>query len=109
MSDAAKVLGARVRTVRKLRAQTMAQLATGLGVSEEWVRRIESGTGRASLETIEALASQLKVPIADLFTLPEEASSGVISIDVADWNDEDRQWLERLIRLAADRPGRAEP
>lgn len=105
MGDAATALGRRVKSLRKLRSLSVADLAAGLSVSEEWVRRIEAGTGRPSLETIEALADQLGVPISELFERTDsEFDSKILRVDVAGLSGTERDWLERLVRLAIDHP-----
>ena len=107
MGDAATALGRRVKSLRKLRSLSVADLAAGLSVSEEWVRRIEAGTGRPSLETIEALADQLVVPISELFERTDsELDSKILRVDVAGLSGTERDWVERLVRLAIDHPAR---
>lgn len=105
MENAAKALGRRVRSLRKLRSLAVADLAAGLGVSDEWVRRIEAGTGRPSLETIEALARELGVPISELFEGSETSQeSKILRVDVSGLAPSERDWIERLVRLASEHP-----
>lgn len=76
-------------------------------MSEEWVRRIEAGTGRPSLETIEALAQQLGVPISELFEGQEDVDPKILRVDVSALNRLERDWLESLISHASKHPSRS--
>lgn len=109
MGEAATALGRRVKSLRKLRSLTVADLALGLGVSEEWVRRIEAGTGRPSLETIEALSDQLGVPISELFERTDDVDSQILRVDLAGLTGPERDWVEQVVRLAVEHPRRTRP
>lgn len=107
MGEAATALGRRVKSLRKLRSLTVADLALGLGVSEEWVRRIEAGTGRPSLETIEALSDQLGVPISELFERTnDDVDAQILRVDLTGLTGPERDWVEQVVRLAVEHPRR---
>ena len=67
MTEAARILGSRVRERRQARGLSVADLGDAVGISGEWIRRIERGTGRPSLETIEDISHALGIPIVALF------------------------------------------
>jgi transcriptional regulator with XRE-family HTH domain len=67
MADLAAHFGERVKLLRSNLGLTQSGLAEGIGMSVEWVRRIELGRASPSFETISALARALGVSPADLF------------------------------------------
>jgi len=67
MTALARKFGERVRQLRGDRRLTQADLAERASVSEQWIRRIETGTASPSFETIEALAAALQARPSDLF------------------------------------------
>ena len=61
--------GSRIRPLREERGLTQEQLAAVAGLTRETVRQIESNSQRlavASLETLEAIARALDVPVAQM-------------------------------------------
>ena len=60
-----RLLGSRIRTLRRARGWSLARVAGVAGLSKQVVSRIELGHGK--LARIEAVASALGVPIAELF------------------------------------------
>lgn len=71
MTEAARVLAHRVKQLRRARRLSVAELGDAVGISDEWIRRIERGTGKPSLETIEAISHALDTPIAALFIVDD--------------------------------------
>ena len=63
-------VGARLRTVRRRRGITLADLATTTGISESTLSRLESGQRRATLELLLPLARTYNVPLDDLVGAP---------------------------------------
>ena len=61
-------VGRQVRRLRKIKGMTQAQLARAAGILRPNLTRVESGKHRPSLETLERIASALKVPVVDLIT-----------------------------------------
>ena len=60
-------LGARVRELRLARGLTQEDLAEHCGLFRTYMSRIETGGANPTLTMIDALATSLGVPIADLF------------------------------------------
>ena len=58
-------IGARLRSIRKLRGLTQTQLAERLGVSFQQVQKYESGANTMSFERICGLSALLDVPLAE--------------------------------------------
>lgn len=61
------VLGERIREERKRSGLTMEKLAELSGISTSFLAYIETKRKKASLETIEKIATALRLPVADLF------------------------------------------
>ncbi len=63
-----RVLGQRIRELRRARAATQAGLAAAAGIGRVTLARIEAGIQSPNLATLEALARGLKVDFADLLS-----------------------------------------
>jgi len=61
-----RVLGQRIRELRRAQATTQAGLAAAAGIGRVTLARIEAGVQSPSLATLEALARGLQVVFADL-------------------------------------------
>jgi DNA-binding XRE family transcriptional regulator len=59
-------VGRRVKSLRKVKGMTQAQLARAAGILRPNLSRLESGKHRPSLETLEKIAAALKLPVVDL-------------------------------------------
>lgn len=60
------MLGARLRTLRHERAETLTETARRAGVSSQYLSEIERGTKEPSSEVIAAVADALDVTLLDL-------------------------------------------
>lgn len=67
-----QLLGARIKSLRRGRERTQEQLAERMGLSVNYVSRIERGLENPTLETLLGLAEALKVELGDLFTFEQE-------------------------------------
>ncbi|WP_062998718.1 helix-turn-helix domain-containing protein [Nocardia mikamii] len=63
-------VGPRLRTLRRERGITLADLAASTGVSESTLSRLESGQRRATLELLLPLSRTYNVPLDDLVGAP---------------------------------------
>lgn len=108
MAKLAEQFGRTVRALRKARGMTQARLAEKSSLSEEWIRRIERGSGAPSFDALEALANALSATVADLFSLPSAREQRMAKIDVlmAELDEPGLEWLEGLIRAAVAYPTR---
>jgi transcriptional regulator with XRE-family HTH domain len=59
-------IGARLKNIRKKRGLTLRALGKAANVSHSFIADIESGRSNPSLDTLEALAKALDVPIIDI-------------------------------------------
>lgn len=84
---------------------SVADLSDALGISDEWVRRIERGTGKPSLDTIEALSQVFGVSMVMLFAADDgEGRFERLRSAAASLLDQDLAWLLDLVDLLARRP-----
>jgi len=64
----------RISALRQLQGWTQERLAAESGVGIRTIQRIEAGS-ETSLETLSRIAEALRVPVRDLFTIPEDERS----------------------------------
>ena len=69
-------VGARIRLARKMRGRSQQALAEAIGVTFQQVQKYESGANRVSASMLARIASDLSVPVAELFG-PVAAASQV--------------------------------
>ncbi|MBX3576943.1 MAG: helix-turn-helix transcriptional regulator [Rhizobiaceae bacterium] len=75
-----RVLAGDLRTLRKARGLTLAEVALKLGRSIGWVSQVERGLSQPSLADLRALADLFSVPLSLFFThdVASEAERGVV-------------------------------
>jgi len=72
MSTLRQRFGKRLRYIRRDKDLTQEQLAEAVGISVEFLSNLERGVNAPSFETIEKLASVLKVRVQAFFEFPDE-------------------------------------
>jgi len=72
MSDLRNKFGKKLRRIRRDRDMTQEQLAEAIGVTLDFISRMERGLDAASFETLDKLAKALGVPVSELFQFPED-------------------------------------
>lgn len=75
---ASRTVGTQVRRRREQRGITSAELARRAGISKANLSGIESGRGNPTLETMNALALALAIPLTDLLTTQGEQLTEVL-------------------------------
>lgn len=73
-TDIAKLLGRRVRTIRKMRGLTQEKLAELIGIEPLSLSRIECGSRFPRKENIDKLVQALDCSVSDLFNFEDEKS-----------------------------------
>jgi transcriptional regulator with XRE-family HTH domain len=68
MSDLRYKFGRKLRKIRRDRDMTQEQLAEAIGVTLDFISRMERGLHAASFDTLEKLAKALEVEVSDFFT-----------------------------------------
>lgn len=106
MGDLAVRFGKEVRSRRRARGMTQAQLAEAADLSLEWIGRIERGEGKPSLDVLEALAPALETTIADLFAPMSDRHrhESRIGTLLAGCTDDELTWIENMVRSALAYP-----
>lgn len=75
MSDSKKLLGQRIRHMRRKNDLSQEKLAELLGIDPNSVSRIECGVHYPSLETLEKITFTLKVEMRDMFMFSDEETA----------------------------------
>jgi transcriptional regulator with XRE-family HTH domain len=70
--DTKQLLGARIKSLRQGRGRTQEQLAERVGLSVNYLSRIERGLENPTLDTLLGVAEALKVEPVELFTFHHE-------------------------------------
>lgn len=109
MGQLAKMFGRQVKALRHDRKLSQAQLAEAVGLSEEWIRRIERGEGSPSLDTIEAISAALHERPSSLLGGSYEVAGLPLTLARAlgGLDERELEWIERAVALIRERPRRA--
>ncbi len=75
MSEISKYIGQRIRNYRNLQGLSQEKLAELSNCHPTYIGQIERGEKNATLESIEKIASALRIPLSQLFEKLEECSS----------------------------------
>ncbi|GAA1588725.1 XRE family transcriptional regulator [Actinomadura kijaniata] len=67
-SSAAAAAGAQIRRRRRQRGMTQAELARRTGLSKATLSQLEAGNGNPTIDTLDAIAVALSIPLTDLLT-----------------------------------------
>ena len=68
--DARGIVGWNLRRLRVARGLSQERLALAAGIDRAYVGRVERGSENVTITTLEAMASALVVPLAELFAEP---------------------------------------
>ncbi len=99
MSNWQSGVSARIAAIRQQRGLSLSALAKRAGVSKATLSGIEANRGNPTLDTIERLAVALAIPVADLLSHDERATT----VDRAPGNLPDAITQDLMIRLPAAR------
>ncbi len=69
-----KLIGERIKSVRKSRGYTQNKMAKELGLSAAYVSRVERGSGKINLQRLAQVSQVLNVPLSKLLTGTVEKS-----------------------------------
>lgn len=67
MADIKKLLGLRIKEIRKLKGYTQSALAEAIGVDPKHLSRIESGVNYPSMVALVKIADNLEIELKELF------------------------------------------
>ena len=74
-------LGAQVRALRRERGLTLKALGQRAGLSHPFLSQVERGLARPSLDSVQAIAGALEVPVGQLWAPPRPVEAQVIRRD----------------------------
>lgn len=95
-SSTAAAVGAQIRRRREQRGMSSAELARRSGLSKATLSQLESGKGNPTIETLDALAVALLIPLTDLLTRDTDPGPVLVpGTDLAD-GDVGRELLRRI-------------
>jgi len=75
MEPTRKLLGARIKELRKLRALSQERLAEMIDIDPKHLSRIEVGRSYPSMDTLAAMAKSLQVEMKDFFEFSHQKKS----------------------------------
>lgn len=73
-----------LRTLRKQRRLTQAQLAEKVGIDQGYLSKLENGDGNVTLDKIKLIAEALNVHPSELFGLPALQSRALLALNDLD-------------------------
>ncbi|MGW3114949.1 helix-turn-helix domain-containing protein [Streptomyces sp. NPDC001091] len=76
VSSTAVAVGTKIRLRRQQRGMSAAELARRAGLSKATLSQLEGGNGNPTIDTLDAIAIALRIPIADL--LARDADTGPV-------------------------------
>jgi transcriptional regulator with XRE-family HTH domain len=95
-SDAMQVVARNVARFRQQRQLSVSQLARQAGVSKATLLGIELGQANPTLDTLEAIADSLSVPLVELMTQQRRASPEVQRAELSPWHTQGELLIRRL-------------
>ena len=78
--DARAIIGWNLRRLRVAQGLSQERLALAAGIDRAYAGRVERGSENVTISTLEAMATALSVPVADLLTAPEPGAQGPKSL-----------------------------
>ena len=97
MPDTKKLIGARIKELRKKAGLTQEKLAERVGLDARHLSRLEVGRHFPSLDSLERIAGALNVPLVEFFHFPDEETTASLRTYLSKFA---RQASEAQLRLA---------
>ena len=91
MAEAKRLLGKRIRFLRRSKDLSQEELAEKVGISYKYLGEVERGKANLTIDIIEKLSGGLNIEISDLFDYQHEVSRGEL-----------KQRIESLVHGASD-------
>ena len=102
MIDTNKLLGKRIRSLRKKNGLSQEQLAERVNMSSKYLGEIERGQVNFSIDIAERISDTLDIELTDLFDYQHELNRKTlikkINSLIQDANDENLQLIFRIIK-----------
>lgn len=78
MTDTKKLIGARLKELRRQAGLTQEQLAERVGLDARHLSRLEVGKNYPSLDSLERIAQALNQPLAEFFKFPGDETPAAL-------------------------------
>jgi len=98
MVDTKKLVGARIKELRRRAGLTQEQLAEQVELDARHLSRLEVGRHFPSLQSLERIATALDVPLVEFFQFPGDENIRALRVDLTKFA---KRSSEAQIRLAA--------
>ena len=102
MKTTKKLLGARIKELRKARGLSQDRLSEKVGIDPKHLSRIEVGNSYPSLDTLEKIAQALGVQAKDLFEFVQERTNkelqGSITTMLKEASPENLRTILKVVR-----------
>ncbi len=99
--DFAKLLGKRIRSLRKLKGVSQLELAYDMDMSMNTISTIELGKISPKIETLNKIALKLGVNLSELFIFSEKSSKNQKLDELFDLlNQENDEFIQAMIVIA---------
>jgi len=97
MTDTKKLIGVRIKVLRKQAGLTQEQLAEQVGLDSRHLSKLEVGQHFPSLDSLERIAVALNVPLVEFFQFPGGESTAALRDYLTEFAE---QANESQLRLA---------
>uniref|UniRef100_A0AAU3H4V0 XRE family transcriptional regulator n=1 Tax=Streptomyces sp. NBC_01401 TaxID=2903854 RepID=A0AAU3H4V0_9ACTN len=95
-SSTAAAVGAQIRRRREQRGMSGSELARRAGLSKATLSQLEAGKGNPTIETLDALAVALRIPLTDLLTRDTDPGPVLVPGTTAVEGEVGRELLRRI-------------
>ncbi|MGW1340777.1 helix-turn-helix domain-containing protein [Kribbella sp. NPDC002412] len=96
VSSAAAAAGLQVLRRRQQRGMSQAELARRTGLSKATLSQLEAGASNPTIDTLDAIAVALALPLTDLLTRPADTGTLHLQATKADADGPTRELLRRI-------------
>jgi len=104
MADSTKLIGQRIKEIRKQKGLTQEQLGESSSVGAKYISQVEREGANLTLTLAENIASGLQVDLKDLFDFDHKADEKQLKADlkamIESADEKQLQTLHRIIRAA---------
>ena len=92
------VLAGRIKELREAKGYTINKLASQAGISQNFLRDIELGNKKPTVDTLDAICWALDISLSDFFDVERDILSEEIRLQIYRLNPEQRQALLAFLK-----------
>lgn len=92
------VLAGRIKELREAKGYTINKLASQAGISQSFLRDIELGNKKPTVDTLDAICWALDISLSDFFDVERDILSEEIRLQIYRLNPEQRQALLAFLK-----------